>query len=174
MRRFHAAQVYSNILFWIINTPTFQMVSLLVSSPLSLSVALWGMSGQRLLQTSLDTLAHIHLYSPNRISYCCRDAVSTFSHTTTLFRLSLTLTVTTHRSSRHRSHRVVIHRAGQRKQEQPRKGAAYERERHPNARNGWLRQRVFRLKPPFIISAVECFQIAMVFPQLFAQQAARC
>ena len=45
---FDAAQVYSNILFWIINTPTFQMTSLLVSSPLSLSVALWGMSGPRL------------------------------------------------------------------------------------------------------------------------------
>jgi hypothetical protein len=62
----YAAQVYSNILFWILNTPTFQMISLLVSSPLSLSIALWGMSGQHLLQQSLDTPADI-LYSPNVI-----------------------------------------------------------------------------------------------------------
>jgi hypothetical protein len=81
---FDAAQVYSNILFWIINTPTFQMTSLLVSSPLSLSVALWGMSGTLLLQQSLDTPADIHLYSPNVIYHCSR-CFSFLSHNTQVF-----------------------------------------------------------------------------------------
>ena len=37
--------VYSHILFWIINAPTFQFIAMLVSSPMALLVALWGMSG---------------------------------------------------------------------------------------------------------------------------------
>jgi hypothetical protein len=42
--------VYSNILFWIINTPTFQFVVLLISSPLALLVSLWGMSGVKTME----------------------------------------------------------------------------------------------------------------------------
>jgi hypothetical protein len=42
--------MYSNILFWIINTPLFQMLSMLFSSPSALLVALWGMSGVRAIE----------------------------------------------------------------------------------------------------------------------------
>ena len=42
------SQVYSNIQYWIVYTPTFQMITLLIASPLTLAVALWGMSGPRL------------------------------------------------------------------------------------------------------------------------------
>ena len=41
---------WSNILFWIINTPTFQFAAMLISSPLALLVALWGMSGVQSLE----------------------------------------------------------------------------------------------------------------------------
>jgi hypothetical protein len=37
--------VYSNIQGWIVYTPAFQMVTMLVASPVALLVALWGMSG---------------------------------------------------------------------------------------------------------------------------------
>jgi hypothetical protein len=73
---------------------------------------------------------------------------------------------TTHRSSRYRGHCVVVHGAGKRKQEQPRQGEAYGRKRHLNARNSGFLNRVFRLKPPFVFSIVECFQIEVTFPQL--------
>jgi hypothetical protein len=44
----HMSQVYSNIQYWILYTPTFQMITMLIASPLTLAVALWGMSGPRL------------------------------------------------------------------------------------------------------------------------------
>jgi hypothetical protein len=44
----HMSQVYSNIQYWIVYTPTFQMITMLIASPLTLAVALWGMSGPRL------------------------------------------------------------------------------------------------------------------------------
>ena len=37
--------MYSNIQNWILYTPTFQMITMLIASPLTLAVALWGMSG---------------------------------------------------------------------------------------------------------------------------------
>ncbi len=39
--------VYSHILSWILYTPEFQMVTMLIASPVSQLVALWGMSGVR-------------------------------------------------------------------------------------------------------------------------------
>ena len=36
--------MYSHILFWIINTPSVQFIAMLISSPMALLVALWGMS----------------------------------------------------------------------------------------------------------------------------------
>ncbi len=108
------------------------------------------------------------------IFICIRQTPSTFaavasasSHTSsTSAAVASASSHTTHRSSRYRGHRVVVHGAGKRKQEQPRQGEDYERKRHPNARNCGFRNRVFRLKPPFTISIVECFQIALAFPQL--------
>jgi hypothetical protein len=41
----HMSQVYSNIQYWILYTPAFQMITMLIASPLTLAVALWGMSG---------------------------------------------------------------------------------------------------------------------------------
>jgi hypothetical protein len=42
--------VYSHILFWILFTPEFQQVSTIIASPLAQLVALWGMSGARVLE----------------------------------------------------------------------------------------------------------------------------
>lgn len=42
--------VYSNIHGWIIYTPWFQQVTILISSPISLLVSLWGMSSARPLE----------------------------------------------------------------------------------------------------------------------------
>ncbi len=42
--------VYSNIQGWIIYTPAFQQVTILIASPIALLVALWGMSGVRALE----------------------------------------------------------------------------------------------------------------------------
>ncbi len=42
--------VYSNILGWILYTPAFQQVAMLISSPIALLVALWGMSSVSVLE----------------------------------------------------------------------------------------------------------------------------
>jgi hypothetical protein len=42
--------VYSHILSWILYTPAFQQVTMLVASPVSQLVALWGMSGVRAVE----------------------------------------------------------------------------------------------------------------------------
>ena len=42
--------VYANIQGWILYTPAFQLVTVLVASPIALLVALWGMSGVRTLE----------------------------------------------------------------------------------------------------------------------------
>jgi hypothetical protein len=41
---------YSHITFWILYTPAFQQSCMLIASPLSLLVALWGMSGVQTLE----------------------------------------------------------------------------------------------------------------------------
>ena len=43
--------IYSNIQGWLLYTPSFQFVAVLVSSPLATVVALWGMSGVRVLDS---------------------------------------------------------------------------------------------------------------------------
>ena len=43
--------VYSNIIGWIVYTPVFQQVTMLIASPIALLVALWGMSGVQELET---------------------------------------------------------------------------------------------------------------------------
>lgn len=50
---------YSHITFWILYIPVFQQVVMLFASPLSLLVALWGMSGVKTLEnvpTQLEKL----------------------------------------------------------------------------------------------------------------------
>jgi hypothetical protein len=42
--------VYSHLLFWMIYTPAFQQTVVLIASPLTLLVALWGMSGVRAIE----------------------------------------------------------------------------------------------------------------------------
>ena len=42
--------VYSHITFWILYIPLFQQLVMLIASPLSLLVALWGMSGVQMLE----------------------------------------------------------------------------------------------------------------------------
>jgi hypothetical protein len=42
--------VYSQVLFWILFTPEFQQISTIIASPLAQLVALWGMSGARVLE----------------------------------------------------------------------------------------------------------------------------
>jgi hypothetical protein len=42
--------VYSHILFWILFTPEFQLVVMIIASPIAQLVALWGMSGTRVLE----------------------------------------------------------------------------------------------------------------------------
>jgi hypothetical protein len=42
--------VYSNIQGWILYTPAFQQVTMIIASPVALLVALWGMSGVRALE----------------------------------------------------------------------------------------------------------------------------
>ena len=42
--------VYSNIIGWILYTPAFQQVAMLISSPIALLVALWGMSSVSVLE----------------------------------------------------------------------------------------------------------------------------
>ena len=41
--------MYSHFLYWMIYTPEFQLVVVLVSSPLALLVALWGMTSKATL-----------------------------------------------------------------------------------------------------------------------------
>ena len=43
--------VYSNIIGWIVYTPVFQQVTMLIASPIALLVTLWGMSGVQELET---------------------------------------------------------------------------------------------------------------------------
>jgi hypothetical protein len=43
--------VFSHISMWIVNTPEFQVMVVLISSPLTLLVALWGMTSKLILQT---------------------------------------------------------------------------------------------------------------------------
>ena len=42
--------VFTHILFWFLRTPEFQVTIVLISSPLALLVALWGMTSRRMLQ----------------------------------------------------------------------------------------------------------------------------
>ena len=42
--------VYSNIHFWILYSPVFQPVIMIIASPLALLVALWGMSDAHVLE----------------------------------------------------------------------------------------------------------------------------
>ena len=46
---------FTHMLFWMIYTPVFQNLILLIASPLSLLVALWGMSGVRPLEQMRTT-----------------------------------------------------------------------------------------------------------------------
>jgi choline-glycine betaine transporter len=43
--------VFTLMFVWILNTPEFQATVVLVSSPLTLLVALWGMTSRQMLQT---------------------------------------------------------------------------------------------------------------------------
>lgn len=42
--------VFSNIIGWIVYTPVFQQVTILIASPIALLVALWDMSDVRALE----------------------------------------------------------------------------------------------------------------------------
>ncbi len=64
--------VYSQMLFWILFTPEFQQSVMIFASPLAQLVALWGMSGSRVLEQlplqrlQLDAArTHIHLSEKN-------------------------------------------------------------------------------------------------------------
>ena len=46
----HGNNVFSNIIGWIVYTPVFQQVTILIASPIALLVALWGMSDVRALE----------------------------------------------------------------------------------------------------------------------------
>ena len=43
--------VFTHILTWMVHTPEFQVTIVLLSSPLTLLVALWGMTTRQMLQT---------------------------------------------------------------------------------------------------------------------------
>jgi hypothetical protein len=63
--------VYTHINFWILYTPVFQQVLMLVASPLALLVALWGMSGLRAVEqmsTQLDLESARHRQTQQRSS----------------------------------------------------------------------------------------------------------
>jgi hypothetical protein len=47
--------VFSNIQGWLLYTPSFQFIAVLVSSPLAMAVALWGMSDVRVLDSFTST-----------------------------------------------------------------------------------------------------------------------
>ena len=51
--------VYTHINFWILYTPVFQQVLMLVASPLALFVALWGMSGLRAIEQMSTQLVEL-------------------------------------------------------------------------------------------------------------------
>ena len=55
--------IYSNIQGWLLYTPSFQFVAVLVSSPLATVVALWGMSGVRVLDSLPSTPAPLQTVS---------------------------------------------------------------------------------------------------------------
>jgi hypothetical protein len=52
---------YANILGWIIYTPPFQLVTVLIASPISLLIALWGMSGVRALEQMTSNRVQLQL-----------------------------------------------------------------------------------------------------------------
>jgi hypothetical protein len=53
--------IYTHIVFWMAFTPEFQLTVVLISSPLTLLVALWGMTTQRMLQLMTSTQPHSKL-----------------------------------------------------------------------------------------------------------------
>ena len=58
--------VYSHILSWILYTPEFQQVTMLIASPVSQLVALWGMSGVRAFEQTAEQQVNLQAArSPN-------------------------------------------------------------------------------------------------------------
>ena len=58
--------VYSHILSWILYTPEFQQVTMLIASPVSQLVALWGMSGVRAFEQTAEQQVNLQaIRSPN-------------------------------------------------------------------------------------------------------------
>ncbi len=57
---------YSHLLFWMIYTPVFQQTIVLISSPLTLIIALWGMSGVRSIEQmeDIDVKSGVHPLPP--------------------------------------------------------------------------------------------------------------
>jgi len=53
--------VYSNIHGWMLYTPVFQQVTMLIASPIALLVALWGMSGVRGFVRTLDQTSSVQM-----------------------------------------------------------------------------------------------------------------
>ena len=55
------ANVYTHISIWMTSTPEFQLLIVLVSSPLALLVALWGMTSTTMLHLMLSSQQEISL-----------------------------------------------------------------------------------------------------------------
>jgi hypothetical protein len=53
--------IFSNFHGWLLYTPSFQFVAVLVSSPLATAVALWGMSGVRVLDSLTSAPAPLQM-----------------------------------------------------------------------------------------------------------------
>ena len=53
---------------WLIYTPEFQLVVMLISSPLALLVALWGMTSERTLQQMESSQLHMQTARENLLS----------------------------------------------------------------------------------------------------------
>jgi hypothetical protein len=68
--------VYSNIIGWIVYTPLFQQVTMLIASPIALLVALWGMSGVQELETMSSSRIRTKMEQLSGYSLTVRPSVN--------------------------------------------------------------------------------------------------